>query len=307
MKKIVSIITVGIIAILAIGACAPAGAAQPEGEEKINITVSIVPEKYFVERIGGDKVNVNVMVGPGESPHSYEPKPEQMKLLSNSVLYFAIGVEFDEVWKDKLVSTNPDMKWIDLSESLEKMPIAEHHHHDEEGEAHEEEEDHDHEGESLDPHVWTSPKNAKIMAEQIFDELVLLDSANKTFYEKNLADFNSDVDTLISDINETLEKLESGKFLVFHPAWGYFARDFGLEQIPIEVDGSEPSSKELAAILEEAEEEEIRVVFASPTFSTKTAEYIAEQIDGQVVLISPLAADWLSNLRSVAEKFGELL
>jgi zinc transport system substrate-binding protein len=303
--KIISII---LLLATAITSCASGQEATSDG---LQVTVSIVPEKYFVERVGGEHVAVNVMVGPGESPHTYEPKTSQMTALSESNLYFSIGVEFEDAWMERIAAANSDMEIIDISANLDKMAMtSEHHHEGEESseEAHEEEHEEEHHEEgNLDPHVWTSPENAKVMSETIYEALAEADPAHADEFQANLESFIEDIDKLEAEIESGLANIESTKFIVFHPAWGYFARDFGLEQIAIEIEGSEPSAQELAGIIDEAIEEDAQVVFAQPEFSTKTAEYIASEINGRVILISPLAENWLENLQIVADSFAEAL
>jgi zinc transport system substrate-binding protein len=167
--------------------------------------------------------------------------------------------------------------------------------------------DHEHGDGPLDPHIWLSPELAKVQARNIADALAKLDPAHDDEYRANLAAFIADIDELEADIKGTLAEADSDKFIVFHPAWGYFARDFGLEMIPIEIGGQEPSAQELAYLIAEAKEEGIRVVFAQPEFSTEDAETIAREIGGEVLLVSPLAEDWLSNLTRVADTFAEVL
>jgi len=289
----------------AVVACAPAPVPSegsgPTGD-KLDVMVSIVPQRYFVARIGGDHVTVNVMVEPGASPATYEPKPEQMKALSGAVAYFSIGVPFENAWLDKIAAANEDMMMVDTIADIERRSMATHHHH--EGE---EEEEHDHTEAPPDPHVWLSPSLVKVQSQTIYEALVELDPDHEAAYKANLEAFIADIDALETDIRETLSGLESKKFMVFHPSWGYFARDFGLEQIPIEVGGQEPSAQELARLIEEAQEESIRVIFAQPEFSTKDAETIAQEIGGEVLLISPLAPDWLENMRTVAQTFADVL
>jgi zinc transport system substrate-binding protein len=270
--------------------------------------VSIVPQKYFVERIGGDLVSVSVMVEPGASPATYEPKPEQLKALSSAAAYFSIGVPFEEAWLDKIAAANDDMVMVDTIAGIERIPIEAHHHHEEE-EEHEEEggEEQDHEKGAPDPHVWLSPELVEVQAQTIYEALVDLDPAHETEYTENLAAFIADIDALQADIKATLSGLASNKFMVFHPAWGYFAHEFGLEQIPVEVGGQEPSAQELAHLIEEAKEEDIRVIFAQPEFSTQDAETIAQEIGGEVLLVSPLAPNWLDNMRTVTQTFADAL
>jgi zinc transport system substrate-binding protein len=178
-----------------------------------------------------------------------------------------------------------------------------HHHHDEEGEK----EELEHEEGAPDPHVWLSPELVKVQSQAIYEALARLDPAHKDAYKANLEAFIADIDLLERDIKATLSGLKSSKFLVFHPAWGYFAHDFGLEQIPVEVGGQEPSAQELAHLIEEAKKENIRVVLAQPEFSTADAETIAREIGGKVLLISPLAPDWLANMRNVAQTFADVM
>ena len=273
--------------------------AQQESD-RLNVTVSILPEKFFVECIGGDKVQVNAMVGPGDSPHTYEPKPEQMAALTRSRVYFAIGVEFEGAWLEKFKSANPDMVLVDISDSIEKIPMEDHH---DEGEAEED----DHSGEELDPHIWTSPEIAKTIARQIANTLSEVDGQNTSYYLSNLEDLLTEINQLQIDIKDLLKDKQNRQFLVFHPAWGYFAQEFGLEEVAIEVGGTEPSASELSAIITNALANNIRIVFAQPEFSTQIADYIASEINGKVVLITPLAEDWLENLRLVALSLAENL
>jgi len=301
--------------------CAPAAPAGQD-PEKLTVSVSILPQKYFVERIGGEWVDVNVMVGPGDSPHSYEPRASQMTALSASDVYFTIGVEFEDAWMDRIASANPDMPIVDLTQEIDLIKDTDHHHANEDTdyEEHDEDElDHeDHEGEEshhdetdhaeeMDPHIWTSPANGAMIADRIAATLIDLDPQHAANYQENLDTFQSDIEQLQSDIRAALDDLDTREFMVFHPAWGYFAQEFNLQQIPIEIAGSEPSAAELAGLIESALAENITVIFAQPEFSTRSADYIASEIGGQVILISPLAENWLENLRLVAQTFAEEL
>lgn len=270
--------------VLLLGAMLLAGCGQgatPESTDTLNITVSILPQKYFVERIGGEYVEVNVMVEPGASPATYEPKPEQLTALSKAAAYVSIGVPFESAWLDKIASANEEMLMVDTTQGIEKV--------------------------GKDPHIWLSPTLVKTQAQIIYEALAELDPVHKDVYKANLDSFIADIDALDADIRKTLEGVKSRKFMVFHPAWGYFARDYGLEMIPVEIGGTEPSAAELAELIAEAQEEDIKVIFAQPEFSTKSAETIANEIGGEVLLISPLAPVWLDNLRQVAETFAEVL
>ena len=277
--------------------------ATPEPTDLLHVTVSIVPQKYFLERIGGEHVTVNVMVEPGASPATYEPKPEQFQALSQAAAYVSIGVPFESAWLDKIASVNSEMLMVDTTEGIERMPMAAHQH----GEEGEGEEGNEGKTENPDPHIWLSPSLVKIQSQTIYEALAQLDPAQQDAYQSNLEGFLADIEALDDAIRETLEELDSRKFMVFHPAWGYFARDFGLDMVPVEIGGQEPSAAEMATLIEGARGEEIRVIFAQPEFSTRAAETIAKEIGGEVLLISPLATDWLDNLRRVADTFAGVL
>ena len=272
-----------ILTILPLVGCGGAATQAPAASAGVlNFVVSIVPQQYFVERIGGEQVNVMVMVPPGFSPATYEPKPEQLQALSEAHAYVRIRVPFEEAWMDRIVSANEDMLIIDECTGIERIG-------------------------GKDPHIWLSPQLVEVQAQTIHDGLVELDPGHEADYEANLETFLADLDELDAYIQETLSGLESRKFLVFHPAWSYFARDYDLEMIPVQIEGSAPSAVEMADLIQTAQENNIRVVFAQPEFSTESAEAIAQEIGGQVLLISPLAADWLDNLYRVADAFAEVL
>lgn len=268
------------------------------------VTVSILPQKYFVEQIAKNFLHVNVMVAPGANQHTYEPKPSQMKELASSDAYFSIGDGFEKAWLPKFQSTNPKMVMVDTVKGIEKIAMVEHHHEDEKAdpkkEAHH---DHDHEDESLDPHVWLDPILVKTQAKNIYDALVTLYPAQASEFTKNYEAFIVSIDALDASIQKTLSDIKSRKFIVFHPSYGYFAKRYDLEQIAIEVSGKEPKPSELATIIKEAKEENAKVIFVAPQFSQKSAISIAKQINGKVVPIDPLAYAWSENLLSIAKTF----
>lgn len=260
----------------------------------INVVVSIPPQKSFVEAIGGEFVSVEVMVLPGNSPHSYEPKPSQMKAISNAHLYMTIGVEFEGAWMQKFANQNKAMHIIDNTKGIEKLFLKEATHHPSTT-------PHAHEHKGEDPHVWTSPSNIKIIAKNILDALVQADIKHKASYEANYQTFISKVEHIDAQIKQHLSALSPrSKFMVFHPSWGYFAEHYGLEQIAIEVEGKEPKVKELAYILEEAKEEKVTAIFAQPEFSDKSAKQIAQALGIRVIKVSPLSTQWDETLLQLA-------
>jgi len=260
------------------------------------VVVSILPEKTFVQKIAKDLVDVTVMVEPGSSPHSYEPKSSQMISISKADVYFSIGVEFENVWLSKFKSQNPTLQFVNLSDTIAKIEMQEHHHEDKhKNETHDEHSGHD-------PHTWTSPKNVAIMAHTIYKTLTEIDPKNKELYKANLDDFIKEINNTDTQIKEALKDLQpKSTFMVFHPSWGYFAHEYNLEQIAVEVDGKSPKPKEMIMIIKEAKEEKVRVIFTQPEFSDKSAKIIAKEANVRVQKISPLNAEWSQNLINMAK------
>ena len=290
------------IIILIFGMIHPATASN-----RLPVFVSIVPQRYFVQQIGKDLVDVKVMVQPGASPATYEPKPRQMSDLSKARVYFAIGVPFENTWLRKIATANPEMKMVHTDHGIEKIPMAEHHHETDEhheDEAHEE--DH-HEHAGLDPHIWLSPPLVKTQARTILAALQEADPGHRNVYEANFQNFVSRIDQLDADLRKTFADKQGLQFMVFHPSWGYFAHAYGLKQVAIEIEGKSPKPAQLKELIEHAREKGIRIIFVQPQFSTKSAELIAREISGQVAFADPLAQDWMANLNHVADNFKEAL
>ncbi|MEG3436237.1 zinc ABC transporter substrate-binding protein [Pannus brasiliensis CCIBt3594] len=304
MTKALRITAIGWVLLMATLTGCGSRASSPETEvnQPLPVTVSIVPQKYFVQRVGGDKVAVNALIRPGVDPHTYEPKPEDLKTLADSKAYFKIGVSLENSWKDRLSSVNDRLLAIDTSQGIEKLPLTAEHDH-----GHDHEKEHRGEKENLDPHIWLSPKRVKLQAESIYRALAKLDPANQAFYQTNLGKFIGDLDSLDREIRQTLSGVKNRKFLVFHPEWGYFAEDYGLEMLSIEVDGNEPGPAQLKDIITEAKKNHIKVIFAQPEFSRKSADTIANEIGGRVVTISAFDENWSENLRRVAKTIAEVL
>ena len=278
----------------------PPGPATAAGE--LPVFVSIPPQKYFVERVGGDRVNVTVMIPAGANIHAFEPRPRQMADLSRARLYLAIGNDpFESVWLPRFRTANPEMRVVHVEEGIEKIPMAAHRHEDEEGHAERGREG----GEgTLDPHVWTSPPAVKILAKNIEKALIQADPAGKEAYEAGYRDFARDLDALDEEIRQLLSGMKGREFMVFHPAWGYFAHAYGLVQVPVEVEGKEPRPAQLAALIDEAREHRIRAIFVQPQISRRAAEEIARAIHARLVAADPLAEDWMENLRKVARELA---
>lgn len=268
---------------------------------KVNTVVSILPQKTFVEAIGGDKVNISLMVKPGESPHMYEPKPSQLIEISKANIYFTIGVEFENIWIPRFANQNKKMKIVSIAKKIEKIEMDEHNHYDKNGNIIEEKHDHKH----GDPHVWTSPKNVKQIAKNIHKYLCRIDKKNKEYYTSNLNKFLQRVEKTHNQIEQILSTTKKGtKFMIFHPAWGYFAKDYNLVQVAIESGGKTPKPKKVIELIQEAKKNNIKAIFTNPEFSQKVAKQMARELDIPVIKISPLDANWSENLINFAKSIA---
>ncbi|MBE9175845.1 zinc ABC transporter substrate-binding protein [Synechocystis salina LEGE 06155] len=316
--------SIGLALLVSLGVmgCQPAGEQEGSVDQEpmvdaMDITVSIPPQQYFLEKIGGDLVRVSVLVPGNNDPHTYEPKPQQLAALSEAEAYVLIGFGFEQPWLEKLKAANANMRLIDSSQGITPLEMEEHDHShgEEEGHEHHSNDDHGHGSEAekeqgtgavmvVDPHIWLSPTLVKQQATTIAKGLAELDPENREQYEANLATFLAELEQLDQGLRQELEPLAQRKFIVFHPSWAYFARDYNLEQIPIEVEGQEPSAQELKQLVDMAKENNLTVVFGETQFSTKSSEAIAAEIGAKVELLDPLAADWSSNLKLVAQKIA---
>jgi zinc transport system substrate-binding protein len=300
------------------------------------VFVSILPQKYFVEQIAGDTVDVEVMVMPGASPATYEPRPRQMSMLAKADLYLAIGVPFERTWLPRIKATNPNLTIVHLDNTLRKLPMAasvleidasprgailhdyretetEHEAHATEGEhehhatenAHEEHENHDH-ANMLDPHVWLSPRWVKAMAKPIRLSISKIAPEHAKQYRINTRAFTKRLDELDEEIDTIFKPIPAEKraFMTFHPSWGYYAMTYNLIQIPIEFEGKAPTPKTLEQITAIAKKRNLRTIFIQPQFSQSSATAIANSIDGTVVVANPLAENWEENLRDVSKKLA---
>jgi zinc transport system substrate-binding protein len=253
--------------------------------DPLQVVVSILPQKYFVGRIAGEFAGISVMVPPGSNPATYEPKPSQMLALRNSKLYFAINVPFERAWLKKIAGVNPGLEIVHTDQLVKKGVMT-----------------------SLDPHIWLSPPLVKLQARVIADALIRADPAREEIYQRNLLIFNRELDQLDAEIRGIFAGSgQATEFLVFHPSWGYFAAAYGLTQIPVEIEGKEPSLTETVKLIKYARAKGIKIIFVQPQFATKSAEAIAREIGARVVIADPLSQDWANNLREVAAKFKAAL
>jgi len=259
--------------------------SQPTVESdnsKVQVFVSILPQAYFAEKVGGEHVQVSVLIPPGADPHTYEPTPQQMKDLARADLYLKVGtIEFEDLWMNRITDVNQEMPVVDTSQSIALI--------------------------DNDPHIWLSPALVKKQADSIYQALSEIDAAHQPDYQRNLQAFQNELDELNQDIKEELADIKHKELLVFHPAWRYFCEDYGLQEIAIEKDGKEPTAQEMAQIINNAKQKGIRAVIVSPQHSTHEAEAIARDLGGEVITVDPLARDYTSNLRQAAHELAGVL
>lgn len=265
--------------------------------DPLHVFVSILPQQYLVQQIGGQLVKVQTLVEPGADPHTYEPKPGQMADLTKARLYFSIGMSFEKVWLPKISAANPGLKVVAIDQGITKLPMEDDGH--DHGHAHAS----DHTKASLDPHIWLAPQLLKTMAQTIRMALSEAAPEHAARLAENYRQFAEHMDELDGQIHALLADKQGTRFIALHPSWGYFSKAYGLVQIPIEIEGKEPKAAQLRDLIRKARELKITVIFAQPQFSTRSAELIADEIGGRVILADPLAADVPANLLRQAQAF----
>jgi zinc transport system substrate-binding protein len=273
-------------------------------EDKPGVSVSIVPQKYFVRQIAGETVQVHVMVEPGASPATYEPRPQQMAGLSKTRAYFSIGVPFEQTWLPRFRAANPDLPVFPTQEGIARTAMEAHDHgEDEHGHGH-----HGEEAGQLDPHIWLSPRLAALQARNILLGLCETFPEKAPLFRENYRKFIADLAALDTEIMEVLSgPLANRQFLVFHPSWGYFAADYGLKQVAIEVEGKAPKQKDLVELVAKGRKEGWKAVFIQPQFPEKSARTLARDMGAEVIPLDPLAENWADNLREAAKRLAEAL
>jgi len=274
-----------------------AGSAEEQQSSKtetLDVYVSIMPQKYFVERIAGGLAEVHVMVPPGRSPATYEPTPKQVSSLGGADVFFTIGVPFEQSFLPRIRENVSNLWIVDTSEGIERREIqstveeADH------------EDDHDHD--MLDPHIWVSPPLVEKQAENMLKALVELAPKREQELQENYRAFQTDLQELHEELKTILEPVKGSPLFVYHPSFGYFAETYGLHQLPIELGGNEPSPKQLQRVISLAKKRGVRVVFVQPEFSKASAQRVAEAINGAVVEVAPLKLDYLQNMRYIAQE-----
>ena len=272
----------------------------------VRVVTSIEPLSFFVKRVGGEHVDVTVMVPPGANPHTYDPKPSQMVSLGDAQVFVEAGsgIEFELDWMKKFRDLNPKMVICNASKGFVPLSMPSHSSGHDHAHDHSHGHSHGHEGHT-DPHFWLSPKNGALAAANIEKVLASVDPSNAAAYAQNRKALEGALEALSVEISGTLADMKNRAFMVFHPAWGYFADEFNLRQIAVERDGKEMTPQSLSEFIREAKKLGIRVVFVSPAFSSLQAETIAREIGGVTATADPLSGKYIENLRRVADAFAE--
>ena len=267
---------------------------QNNGSNKQVITVSILPQKTFIEKIAGDDFYVNILLPPGASPASFTLLPSQLKDISMSKIWMRIGyIGFEFSWKDKIEQANSDMKVLDLSEELELISTENISQGDNKSAA------------GINPHIWLSPKMVKQMSRRITDELSLLKPERKDVYETNYEKFCQEIDILDAEIINMLEKYQGRIVIIFHPILTYYARDYGLVQESLEPAGKEPTPQRMTELINLAKTENIRVIYIQSEIDREQALVFSEEVNGKIIEINPLSPDWAENLKEITRVITE--
>lgn len=286
-------------------------ADDPAGRDEIlRVTVSVPPLADLVRKVGGQHVHIDVLVGDGQDPHTFSPTPGQMKALGRANILFSVGMPFEETLINKISAANTGITVINTSAGIEKLPLD--HEHDSHGENNQpvagevEPEDphadHDHES---DPHIWLAPSAIKVQLNHIKNALCNAAPEHAGTFAENLNASKTQFEAVHAQIAEKLKPFAGRKFFVFHPAFCYFAHEYGLEQVAIEIGGNSPTPKELIGFLAVAKEEKIRVIFVQPQFDPRSAGVIAEQLGAKVAALDPLAPNVITNLHAIADAIVE--
>lgn len=283
------------------------------GFAKPLVSVSIPPQKYFVEKIAASTLDINVIIPASTDEHNFDFKPATMKKLEKSDIYFTIGLEFERVFADKFQSNFANLQVIDTGKDLRNLKTLHEHSKDDHDEhAHGKDERHTHKHSNShethsekDPHIWLDPILVKIQASTIAKALIAKYPQNKALYEANLAQFQAELDALNAEISALFEKSKNKKFIIYHPSLAYFAARYHLVQIPVEIEGKEPKTKDLQRLISVAKKENIKTIFVQKGFSQNAAKSLAKELKASVVELNHLSDDYSKNLLEIAKKIAQ--
>lgn len=279
---------VGMLLFIAAGSSAWAGTKTP-----VPVFVSILPQKYFVEQVGGERVQVRAMLPPGASPETYQPSARQLSALSRARLYFRIGVPFEDAWMSRMESVSPDMAVVDTRAGIDLRSMTGGGNSGGRGMG------------RKDPHIWMDPRLVEIQVRTIRDALMHADPGGREIYRRNAAAFIDRLQALDRNIRQVLAPLHNRNIMTFHPAFGYFAAAYDLHQIPVEAEGKEPGARRMTQIIQTGRRLGVKVMLVEPQFSRRTATVVARAVGARLVTADPLAEDYVRNLSSLARSIAE--
>ncbi len=273
-------------------------ACTSQTNKPINITTSIPPQKYFIEQLIGSEELVNVMITSGNNHANYEPTPKQLQAITSSKIYIKIGeLGFEKIWLNKILELNPSIYIVSLSDSINPIyggESCDHEHH------------HSHE-DGVDPHIWTSPKTVRSIVQNLANALTKLYPEKQELIAKNLTQLTLKIESLDKRLDSVTQNSRIKKFIIFHPGYAYLARDYGLEQISIEKDGKEPSAGYLVELINIAKESSIKTIFIQEEFDKRNGELLAKSIEGEFVVVNPMAENWYEEMNSMIARLEKAL
>lgn len=260
---------------------------------KLSLFVSIPPQAWLLEQLGGERLDINTMLGPNANPHNYDPMARQLVTLNGAQAYFTIGIPFESMWQKRLAAINERMEFIHCGADTDEHDHGDHGH----GE-------HEH-GTHSDPHIWTSPLEAGVIAACMHKALVRLDPAGAALYSDNLQRLQQQLTELDEQIRELLADQPVRIILVQHPAWDHFAANYDLEQFAIEQDGHEPNARHLVYVIERSRKLGLKQIFVQRQYSVTAARLVAEAIGARLVEADPMSRDYPASLLQLAKALAE--
>ncbi len=277
------------VALAAAGCHNGRAAGQPAADRaKLPVFAGIPPVAYLVQRIGGRHVEVGTLVQPGQNPHIFEPSPRQVVALKRAVLFFKVGMPFENTLIELIESRHQGTTVVDTAAGIVPQPLVDECC------------DEDHHAGDCDPHVWMSPPNLKIMATHVAAALEKADPSHAAEFRRNLAALAQELEELDAKLRQALKPFRGQTFYVFHPAFGYFAHEYHLQQKSVETEGKSPTPRQLLALIKQARAEHVKIIFLQPQFDVHCAEAVAAAIGGHVMPLDSLAPDPVKNLADVA-------